>query len=193
LGGAAVDNIDGGSGDDIISAGDGDDIIDGGAGLDNLTGGGGDDTFVFSKSSNGADTINDFVIADDILQFADSADLSLVGVSQLNFVAGAQTALKDGENLINSTHNVIVLTNEVDDVGAAVKDISDGNNAAVGDGVIVIAAATTAEGATAQSAKVWYDVNVADVTAGNTLHLATLSGITVGDLASLTMDNFIVT
>ena len=194
LGGSAVDNIKGRSGDDIISAGDGDDIIDGGAGSDNLTGGGGDDTFVFTKSSNGADTINDFVIADDILQFADSADLSLVGVSNLNFVIGEQTTLKDGIDLIDATHNIIVLTNEIANVGAAVKDIAGTSNK-IGDGVIVIAAATVDNdpNITAEYAKIWYDATSAVDAESDTVLLATLNGITLSDLNSFTVDNFTIT
>ena len=194
LGGAAVDNIDGGSGDDIISAGDGDDIIDGGAGSDTLTGGGGDDTFVFTKSSNGTDTITDFVISDDILQFADSDDLSLVGVSKLNFVIGEQEALKNGIDLIDATNNVIVLTNEISDVGAAVKDIAGTSNK-IGDGVIVIAAATVDDDPNiiAEFAKIWYDATSADNAESDTVLLATLNGITLSDLNSFTVDNFTIT
>jgi len=185
LGGSAVDSIIGGSGDDIISAGDGDDIIDGGAGADTLTGGGGDDTFVFTKTSNGVDTINDFVIADDILQFADSADLSLVGVSKLNFVIGEVATLKDGSNLIEATHNVIVLTDAVDKVDTALSTINTEANASVGNGVIVVAFTTGDD-----NAKVWYDYDAA--TDDTAVVLANLTGISVDDLASMTIDNFIV-
>ena len=186
LGGSAVDSIIGGSGDDIISAGDGDDIIDGGAGADTLTGGGGDDKFVFTKTSNGVDTINDFVIADDILQFADSADLSLVGVSNLNFVIGEVATLADGSNLIDATHNLIVLTDAVDKVDTALSTINTGASASVGSGVIVVAFTTGDD-----NAKVWYDVDAA--TDDTAVVLANLTGITVDDLASMTIDNFIVT
>ena len=185
LGGSAVDNIIGGSGDDVVSAGDGDDIIDGGSGSDNLTGGGGDDTFVFTKSSNGTDTINDFVIADDILQFTDNSDLSLVGLSALNVVFGEVAALTGGTNLIDATHNVIVFTDAVDDIGAALTTINGGDNAAVGDGVIVIAAASAA----GSFAKIWYD---ATVDAVDTVELATLTNVLLSDLASFTVDNFSV-
>ena len=186
LGGSAVDNIIGGSGDDIISAGDGDDTIDGGSGLDNLTGGGGDDTFVFTKKSNGADTINDFVIADDILQFADSADLSLVGDSNLNFVIGEVATLTDGSNLIEETHNVIVLTDAVVKVDTALSTINTGASASIGSGVIVVAFTTGDD-----NAKVWYDDDAA--TDDTAVVLANLTGITVDHLASMTIDNFIVT
>jgi len=186
LGGSAVDSIIGGSGDDIISAGDGDDIIDGGAGADTLTGGGGDDTFVFTKTSNGIDTINDFVIADDILQFADSADLSLVGDSNLNFVIGEVATLTDGSNLIEATHNVIVLTDAVVKVDTALSTINTGASASVGSGVIVVAFTTGDD-----NAKVWYDDDAA--TDDTAVVLANLTGITVDHLASMTIDNFIVT
>ena len=188
LGGSAVDSIIGGSGDDVISAGDGDDIINGAAGSDTLTGGGGDDTFVFSKSSDGADTINDFVIADDILQFEDNNNLSLVGDTNKNFVIANAADLKAGTNLITAEYNVIVLTDAVaDNTGTGIQtvlaDIHSGADANVGDGVIVVAAAETGD------AKVWYDAAVLD---GDSVEVATLIGIELSDLPGLTTDNFMV-
>ena len=183
--GSAVDTINGGSGDDILSAGDGDDFIDGGAGSDTITGGGGDDTFIFTKSSYGTDIISDFAIADDILQFTDSSDLSLVGFGALNVVFGEVAVLTDGTNLIDATHNVIVFTDAVDDIGAALTAINGGDNAAVGDGVIVIAAAS-AEGS---FAKIWYDATIEAV---DTVELATLTNVLISDLTSFTLDNFSV-
>jgi Ca2+-binding RTX toxin-like protein len=185
MSGSAVDTINGGSGDDILSAGDGDDFINGGAGSDSMTGGGGDDTFIFTKSSYGTDIVSDFVIADDILQFTDNSDLSLVGLSALNVVFGEVAALTGGTNLIDATHNVIVFTDAVDDIGAALTTINGGDNAAVGDGVIVIAAASAA----GSFAKIWYD---ATVDAVDTVELATLTNVLLSDLASFTVDNFSV-
>ena len=185
MSGSAVDTINGGSGDDILSAGDGDDFINGGAGSDSMTGGGGDDTFIFTKSSYGTDVVSDFEIADDILQFTDNSDLSLVGLSALNVVFGEVAALTAGTNLIDATHNVIVFTDAVDDIGAALTTINGGDNAAVGDGVIVIAAASAA----GSFAKIWYD---ATVDAVDTVELATLTNVLLSDLASFTVDNFSV-
>ena len=61
------DRISGGGGNDEISGEEGDDWIDGGAGNDNLFGGENADSFVFTVAPGApnADTINDFVSADD--------------------------------------------------------------------------------------------------------------------------------
>jgi Ca2+-binding RTX toxin-like protein len=184
-GGISNDILSGGGGDDILSGGDGNDVINGDSGSDILNGGNGNDKFVFSKIYDVSDTINDFVISDDILQFIDDTDLSLVGTSNLKFVSGQVGALTNGSNIIDETHNVIVITEAVDDVGAAITSIKGGNDANVGDGVIVIAAAST-EGS---FAKVWYDTT-AD--ASDTVEIAELSGITVLDLASLGEENFLI-
>lgn len=47
-----------------------DDMINGNPGVDNLTGGGGADTFVFTSSRDGMDTITDFDPADDMVNVA---------------------------------------------------------------------------------------------------------------------------
>ena len=132
-----------------------------------------------------SDTINDFVISDDILQFIDGSDLSLVGVSNLKFVSGQVDALTNSSNVIDETHNVIVFTEAVDDVGSAITSIKGGVNANVGDGVIIISAASV-EGS---FAKVWYD---ATADASDTVEIAELSGIVVSDLANLSEENFLI-
>ena len=183
--GISNDILSGGGGDDILSGGDGNDVINGNSGSDTLNGGNGNDKFVFSKIYDVSDTINDFVISDDILQFIDGSDLSLVGVSNLKFVSGQVDALTNSSNVIDETHNVIVFTEAVDDVGSAITSIKGGVNANVGDGVIIISAAS-AEGS---FAKVWYD---ATADASDTVEIAELSGIMVSDLASLSEENFLI-
>lgn len=74
---------------DTIIGGSGADTITGGLGADKLTGGAGADTFVFTAGSTGAtlgnfDTIADFVVGTDKLQFA--------GVTE--FVSGQQAAVQ---------------------------------------------------------------------------------------------------
>jgi hypothetical protein len=183
--GISNDILSGGGGDDILSGGDGNDVINGNSGSDTLNGGNGNDKFVFSKIYDVSDTINDFVISDDILQFIDGSDLSLVGVSNLKFVSGQVDALTNSSNVIDETHNVIVFTEAVDDVGSAITSIKGGDNANVGDGVIIISAAS-AEGS---FAKVWYD---ATADASDTVEIAELSGIVVSDLANLSEENFLI-
>ena len=64
-----ADRIDGLSGNDQIQGNSGDDTLIGGAGNDSLFGGAGIDTFVFG-ASNGQDIINDFVVANEVIQVA---------------------------------------------------------------------------------------------------------------------------
>jgi len=187
-GGSAVDTINGGAGNDILSGGDGDDMIAGDAGIDTMTGGGGDDTFSFTSATDGADTISDFAVADDILRFVDSASLSLIGSNTKGFVIGNAADLKAGTNLIDTADNIIVLTDAVaDNTGAGIQtvlaDIHSGASASIGDGTVIVAAAATGD------AKVWYDAAVAD---GDSLEVATLIGVELADLNSFTTDNFIV-
>ena len=60
----------GGLGDDILEGGLGDDRLEGGSGNDILSGQGGQNTFVF-RGGDGDDTIDDFVVGADILEFED--------------------------------------------------------------------------------------------------------------------------
>ena len=64
--------LTGGRRADVLKGGDGDDRLNGGLGRDVLTGNAGDDTFIFSAKlgAKNADTIRDFVAADDQFQLA---------------------------------------------------------------------------------------------------------------------------
>jgi hypothetical protein len=103
VGTAGNDTIDGLAGNDTISGGSGNDTLTGGSGSDTLTGGVGIDTFVFdgTAASNTSrnvtaptvaaigqfDTITDFVVGTDKLQFTNVTDV--VSGQQ----AGVQTAV----------------------------------------------------------------------------------------------------
>ncbi|WP_374798477.1 hypothetical protein [Aerosakkonema funiforme] len=67
FGGQGNDIIYGGRNEDYLSGDDGNDILSGDRGNDQLFGGAGRDTFVF-RAESGADQINDFVLADDVIQ-----------------------------------------------------------------------------------------------------------------------------
>jgi len=167
-----------------LSGGEGDDIIDGGAGTDTLTGGEGADTFTFTSTSNGADTITDFTVADDILKFVDDTNLSLAGSKTETFVVGSTDDLK---NSVTTAHNVLVLTDSVSSIQDALwkaeTGIDAGANANVGTGVIVVAVVSSGD------AKVWYDASK-DI--GDEIELATLTGVSSTDLANFTADNFVI-
>lgn len=94
------DRLFGGAGNDRIAGGRGDDHLRGGEGFDVLTGEAGADTFHFSTVS-GADTITDFEIGIDALDFSDIAAVSTRDDLLANVV---------GEDL------VITLANGADDV-----------------------------------------------------------------------------
>ncbi|MEM7529566.1 MAG: hypothetical protein AAF416_18165, partial [Pseudomonadota bacterium] len=80
-GGAGHDSLDGGADDDILLGGDDDDELIGGRGDDELTGGAGADTFVFTSSDRGSDTITDFEIGVDTLDLSGAGITSLLGIS----------------------------------------------------------------------------------------------------------------
>ena len=68
-GGGGNERIDGGNGDDTLYGGFGNDTLDGGSGDDMLVGGAGADTFVVWLGM-GSDTITDFNLAEDRLDFS---------------------------------------------------------------------------------------------------------------------------
>jgi Ca2+-binding RTX toxin-like protein len=74
-GGSGDDALFGGDGFDNIFGGDGADTLNSGTGNDFLTGGSGADTFEF-KSADGDDTIFDFSVLEDALQFGDGVQMS---------------------------------------------------------------------------------------------------------------------
>ncbi len=84
-GGGRGDSLRGGGGADTILGKGGDDLIDGGGGDDLLTGGGGADRF---RSSVGVDTITDFDLTADKLDF--SANSAVTSIADLTLTDGEQ-------------------------------------------------------------------------------------------------------
>lgn len=66
---AGDDALVGENGDDVLYGGDGNDLLYGGEGIDTLTGGTGSDTFRFWTLTEGGDTITDFDVAVDTIEF----------------------------------------------------------------------------------------------------------------------------
>ena len=62
--------IRGGHGDDILGGGSADDTISGGPGADTMNGGDGSDRFVFGGVDTGRDTINDYDMAQDVIDLS---------------------------------------------------------------------------------------------------------------------------
>jgi len=103
-GGTGADLLFGGAGSDTVLGGTGNDTLWAGAGDDSLTGGEGADTFVFGATS-GNDTITDFNISEDILDFSFSglADLAAIQAAASNANQGGSDGLLidlgDGESV----------------------------------------------------------------------------------------------
>ncbi|TNJ37518.1 alkaline metalloproteinase, partial [Phaeobacter sp. B1627] len=75
-------------GNDRLYGGDGSDRLEGGSGADTLSGGAGSDVFVFdiSGSNTGSDTITDFEIGVDVLEFHGATYSNLTSIASGNGV-----------------------------------------------------------------------------------------------------------
>ena len=186
--GSGDDLLIGEGGDDTISGGIGNDEIKGGAGFDTLSGGEGDDQFTFFSANDNADLILDFNYETDTLKFVDATDLMLAGDKFDSLISGTVEGLTGGANIITVDHNIIVFTdaistNDGSTIQTTLSNINQGSNAAVADGVIVLAATAT------EDVMIWYD---AEIASGDAVELATLSGVKITDLENFSSDNFII-
>lgn len=116
------DLVVGGSGDDQIYGGDGDDTLQGNQGVDLLRGGGGNDvlrggtlsdTFVFGKGE-GADTIEDFNAAEDILQLSNDLTAATTGLD----VVANHAQLSDGNVVLTMTGSSVITLQDFSDLTA---------------------------------------------------------------------------
>ncbi|MGK7890684.1 MAG: Calx-beta domain-containing protein [Leptolyngbyaceae cyanobacterium] len=92
-------------GGDFLRTLGGNDFLDARGGDDRLTGGGGKDTFFFTLSS-GNDTINDFTVADDIIQISESYDFTSTSdlVTRVKLKETIRQDLIQSELTLSSTH-----------------------------------------------------------------------------------------
>jgi VCBS repeat-containing protein len=81
-GGSGNDTINGGDGHDTITGGNGNDFLLGDIGADILTGGTGADTFAYTATSQGGDTVKDFMSDDMIGIFRDLLGVTDTGALQ---------------------------------------------------------------------------------------------------------------
>lgn len=95
-GGDNGDTLYGGSGRDTIYGQGGNDVIIGGFGADQLYGGGGADTFRFIDVRDTNDTIHDFLLGTDLLDFAGVDANSATPATDQAFVWGGNTATANG-------------------------------------------------------------------------------------------------
>ena len=181
----AANVIDGGAGADYINAGAGADTITGGAGIDTIVlteSTAAADTVVYSAGADG-DTITGFAVAADVFRFIDTG-ADVAGTATKVFAAGTQAALKAATI---AGGNILVITDAKTQTGAdiqtAIADIEAGANAALGTGIFIVSAGATGD------ARVWYDN---DLTGGDAVLVATLTGVVLADLATLATANFAI-
>ncbi len=144
-GGNQNDILNGEAGDDVLNGDEGVDVLNGGAGLDTLTGGAQRDTFVLDAGGTApdADTVTDFNIAQDDIEFQNAGGKAFV----FEQVAGDVTATADGV-LIATFLNADV----ADVIGNATYDaapasVEDGTPAPVSMGASVMTTQVLAEDA----------------------------------------------
>lgn len=109
-GGAGDDLLVGNLGKDTLFGGGGNDILIGGAGMDKLTGGAGEDVFLFRKAAHStndtnADTIEDFVQGEDLIDFTalTQGTIDFIGGSSFGGVGQAEARV-----IVNGSGNSIV-------------------------------------------------------------------------------------
>ncbi|MBC6442444.1 MAG: calcium-binding protein [Rhodobacteraceae bacterium] len=118
-GGVGKDTLYGQGGDDRLHGEDGGDRLDGGAGNDLLTGGGtvtgadGADTFVFRVNEDGRDTITDFKIGVDTIEF----DISS---GSLDF----ETLMRVSRNLMQESEKENAVLRWKEGAGITLKEVS---------------------------------------------------------------------
>ncbi|MDB2407985.1 hypothetical protein N9W17_05660 [Jannaschia sp.] len=98
-----ADTLFGGTGNNVVDGQGGDDRIDGGIGRDTLTGGDGADVFVFASGS-GADTITDFEIGSDRVEF------DFDGISRVRELVRSTDVSQEGDDVVIDFGDGDVLT-----------------------------------------------------------------------------------
>ncbi len=99
------ENVTGTAFDDRITGDSGDNVIRGGAGNDVMRGGEGADTFVFFETDTGVDTILDFELGVDSIEFRTTDP----GVTPANLLAGLA---QDGDDVTLTLNNKVITFEE---------------------------------------------------------------------------------
>jgi len=131
------DWISGGGGNDNIDAMGGKDIIIGGVGNDTIATGDGSDTLLYYETTEGADTITDFLPGTDQLAFRNAAfgNLGTGPLNAANFSNGLPTNANEKFNYIG---NVLYYDADGNGGGAAVQIATFQNNANITASSIVL-------------------------------------------------------
>jgi Ca2+-binding RTX toxin-like protein len=159
-----ADSMYGGSGNDTIDGSGGADRIVGGYGADQLTGGNQTDRFVYLALADAGDTITDFNVGSEALEFSVSASRFAIGVDTFvdNYAEGnLATTNVIGTEVVAKTDASVANGSQQ----AAINAHSNINTGALF--VFHITSTTTAE--------VWYDPNPSIL--GGAIKVATLTGI----------------
>jgi Ca2+-binding RTX toxin-like protein len=106
IGGSLGDRLTGNTLNNVLTGGAGNDILTGGYGNDTLNGGTGLDKFVFNSTSQGMDTISDFVVADDTIQVSAAGFggglLAGAAIAANQFVIGSTSVNPSSRFIYNS-------------------------------------------------------------------------------------------
>ena len=170
------DTFYGGDGDDSLYGGYGNDRLFGGAGSDYLHGGNGDDRYVYTATSEGADTLANFLNGTDIFAFDDGFGLG----STKSFKAIASGSVADGDNIVLNDSAALADDAAIQTAINALAGTLSSNNTL----------AYVAFNSDTSRTEVWYDGDVDS--AGGAVKLATLDDVNdfTNEHQNLTTGNF---
>ena len=139
-GGAGTDALNGDAGADTLTGGNDADTLNGGAEVDSLTGGSGTDKFVFNSADG--DRVGDFVSADDVLDFQESA-FSLFNAWSGNAIQTSVSVTTNGAGGTNiGTADLVIWsagTENSKDTAGEVDSLLAAQNGTFNGGVFVLA------------------------------------------------------
>ena len=166
-GGTGADTIVGGSGIDTIVAGIGADVITGAAGADVITLStettAAIDTVIYNATTEGGDTISGFISGSDKLKFKETG---------FGTTATWSTNAPITTNAATATYFEVTA-----DASATAADLNAGGTTTTG---FVLVGATTGTA----GVKIYYTADVGAFATGNSTLIATLTGISTGDVAA---------
>jgi Ca2+-binding RTX toxin-like protein len=139
-GGAGTDALSGDAGTDTLIGGGDADTLNGGADIDSMTGGSGTDKFVINSADG--DRIGDFLSADDVLDFQESAFSLFNGWSGNAIQTSVSVASNGGGGTSIATADLVIWTAGTEnskDTAAEVDTLLAAQNGTFNGGVFVLA------------------------------------------------------
>jgi Ca2+-binding RTX toxin-like protein len=176
---AGASSATGGAGADTISMGADNDTILGGAGADVITTGTGTDEVEYSATGDFGDTITDFVVGTDNIDFN-------VTLKQIDGAANVVFQSAAAGTAFGSTTSVFELTGVTTADGTAAQLVTALGNTAVNTPLIAGDAFLIINYTAAGTAQIWYflDADNANVAAGELTLVATLNSITADSMVT---------